>query len=238
MKPLAHDTLPLALTAAFTPRAPLPAYAAGAWTRALARASAGAAPAVAGHASGPHAPGQAAPHAAFAAAPPAISSVLAAQAPSLEAAALARTGSVGVTTAPRAAVAGQQRLLVPPHGAGNPSGDAGAMRAFAPAHVQPDGTASAPACEAESEPGHHTAPAPRTRGTAPEPAALRIHVELHDEGLAVWLGLDAQSQAAAAHAAGLLEQLRRNAGSLPRLALLVCNGIPLHAPTRPSKETP
>jgi hypothetical protein len=63
-------------------------------------------------------------------------------------------------------------------------------------------------------------------------------VELHDDGLAVWLGLDAGSQAAAARAAGVLQALRRDASGLPRLALLVCNGIPIHIRPHPSKETP
>lgn len=218
MTSLPHGTLPLATTPAFTPRACAPVREASAWTQALARATASAAPAVPQQASGPHALVAAMPPLPDAASP-----------------ACADDGRAAGAGAPRPEAASRQpasALALPPLARDPGSGvvDAPALPSKSPqAEVAPDLPAN--------EPGDDARRSPRARPLLHEQAGPRVHVELHDDGLAVWLGLDAGPQAAAC-ATGVLEELRRHAGGLPRLALLVCNGTPIPTRPLPSKETP
>jgi hypothetical protein len=62
--------------------------------------------------------------------------------------------------------------------------------------------------------------------TSREP--LRIHAEWSDEGLRLWLGLDARAAPPAPDVEALLHELRRRVEtSGTRLVSLVCNGRPV-----------
>jgi hypothetical protein len=225
MTSLPHGTLPLATTPAFTGSSRVPPHDAGGWKQALARASAGATPATPAPASGRTL--QVAP------VPQALFAVPGAPATPVPAASgnAARTDLAG----PSRAIALVQAVVAGDRAAGANGAHALPAPAFPALAVEANGPSEPPVTEAGDD-GLHL---PRARASAPEASAPRVHVEWHDDGLAVWLGLDAGPQAAA-QAAGLLDALRRHGRVLPRLALLVCNGVPI--PTHPlpprSKETP
>jgi hypothetical protein len=95
----------------------------------------------------------------------------------------------------------------------------------APARTLPDSADETP----DVHPGR---PCPAQSANS-DRSPVRIHVEQHAAGLAVWLGVDGGA-VTSARVAAALDRLRTDA----RIVSLVCNGIPLHDRSRLPKEAP
>lgn len=65
---------------------------------------------------------------------------------------------------------------------------------------------------------------------------VRVHIEQHADGTAVWLGCDAN--APAAHVAALLAAIKAQSSGAGPIASIVRNGVPVHARFPRSRETP
>lgn len=96
----------------------------------------------------------------------------------------------------------------------------------------------APVVRNEAAPPLRAAPLqPQAQPVAGEAPAVRVHVEESAQGLRVWLGIPGEAAAVAARAQAVLAELRRE---LPgqRLALVVCNGVPLLQPEAADAQLP
>lgn len=213
----AQDTLPLALTPAFTPvRAASPAPGPG-WQRVLAQA-----------AQAMHAREDAALLAR-----PGLASRPVLPPKALPAEAGMRAAATGAWQAP-AAIA-QEAFLSPARVAAAKEQVGASAQALSQA-TRPDSPGVDAPAEAET-----SAPPSRPRHSAPadRTPSVHVHVERQAEGLAVFLGIPGDAAGVAAHSAALLAELRRQLhGPAHRLALVVCNGVALHTLPSLSKEQP
>jgi hypothetical protein len=81
---------------------------------------------------------------------------------------------------------------------------------------------------------------PTHRRGAPPPTSppLHVHVERNAAGLAVWIGIAGDQEAAALRAAAVFDELRRTLRGTDRITQVVCNGTVLANTHRVHKETP